>query len=66
MAERQTVQCYTCSTEADFTKANVRGDEMFCVSCGEQIAHVKRLTQERVDVLRCTPFANGLSGFEVK
>jgi len=65
MGERQTVKCYTCSTVSEFTQSNVRGDDMFCISCGETIANVKRLTQERVDVLRCMPFG-GLVDYEVK
>ena len=64
MGERQSVECPVCFHATDFNLANVRGQVMSCVSCGEEIAEVKRGIQEQVDVLRCQPFSK-LAGLEV-
>lgn len=62
-----TIQCFTCGHDSGFTNANVRKDEMFCISCGEVIANLKTqtVTQEEFDRLRTSPFAEALRGLVI-
>ena len=64
-SKRQQVECGVCHFTTEFTSANVLGDEMMCVSCGEPIAEITRITQNHVDVMRCTPFAAALADVQI-
>lgn len=63
MAQQDTIRCGSCHFDSDST--NVKGESVYCTSCGDVIPEEVVTKQETVDRLRTRPFAAVLAGLRI-